>query len=143
LFTFWVTIIEYKINKRREIVVNKSIIKKGLLIVVLITLLSIVFVGCTLILPPTTTTGTVNISVVSGILLGKLIIPIDSTYDIHMDGIYIDTTNNSGNLTMVSVPVGWHTFEAFSNFGSGYGSTGKYMSTGINNVTIPVPPFII
>jgi hypothetical protein len=120
--------------------VNKSIIKKGLLIVVLITLLSIVFVGCTLILP---TTGTVNISVVSSIVLGKIIIPIDYTYDIHMDGIYIDTTNNSGNLTIVNVPVGWHNFEAFSNFGPGHGSTGKYISTGINNVTIPVPPFII
>lgn len=121
---------------------NKSIIKKGLLIVVLITLLSIVFVGCTLILPAT---GTINLSVVSGIVLGKFIIPIDSTYDIQMDGIYINRTNNSGNLIMVNVPVGWHNFEAFSNFGSGYtgyGSKGKYIRTGINNVTIPVSSFI-
>jgi hypothetical protein len=119
--------------------VNKSIIKKSLLIVVLITLLSIVFVGCTLILP---TTGTVNLSVVSDIVYGK-ILPIDYIYDINMDGIYIDTTNNSGNLTIVNVPVGWHTFEAFSTFGSEYGSKGKYICTGINNVTIPVSPFII
>ena len=114
-------------------------IKKAILIVVAITLLSIVFVGCTSILP---TTGTVNISVVSGIVLGKIM--IDSfTYDINMDGIYVGTTDTSGNLTILDVPVGWHNFEAFSTFGSGYGSKGQHITTGMNNVTINVPPFII
>ena len=118
---------------------NKSIMKKAILIVVLITLLFIVFVGCTSIF---STTGTVNISVVSGIVLGKLM--IDSfTYDIYMDGFYVDTTDTSGNLTILDVPVGWHNFEAYSTFGSGYGSKGQNINSGINNVTITVPPFII
>ena len=118
---------------------NKSIIKKTILIVAVITLLSIVFVGCTSILP---TTGTVNISVVSGVVLGKLIIN-SFTYDIHMDGFYVDTTDTSGNLTILDVPVGWHNFEAYSTFGSGYGSMGQSINSGINNVTITVPLFII
>lgn len=118
---------------------NKSIIKRAILTVIVITLLSIVFVGCTSIF---STTGTVNISVVSGIVMGKLM--IDSfTYDINMDGIYVGTTDTSGNLTILDVPVGWHSFEAFSTFGSGYGSKGQYINSGINNITITVPPFII
>jgi len=118
---------------------NKSIIKRAILTVVVITLLSVVFVGCTSILPAT---GTVNISVVSGIVLGKIM--IDSfTYDINMDGIYVGTTDTSGNLIIPDVPIGWHNFEAFSTFSSGYGSKGQHISTGINNVTITVPPFII
>ena len=118
---------------------NKGIIKKAILIVVLITLLSIAFGGCTSIF---STTGTVNISVVSGAILGKIM--IDSfTYDINMDGIYVGTTDTSGNLTILDVPIGWHNFEAFSTFGSGYGSKGQHITTGINNVTITVPPFII
>ena len=117
---------------------NKSIIKKAILTVVVITLLSIMFVGCTSIFA---TTGTVNISVVGGIVKEK--ITIDQTYDIHMDEIYVDTTDNSGNLTIYNVPIGWHNFEAFSSFGSGYGSKGQHITTGINNVTITVPLFII
>ena len=118
---------------------NKNIMKKAILIVVLITLLFVVFVGCTSIF---STTGTVNISVVSGIVMGKLM--IDSfTYDIYMDGFYVDTTDTSGNLTILDVPVGWHNFEAYSTFGSGYGSKGQNINSGINNVTITVPPFII
>jgi uncharacterized membrane protein len=118
---------------------NKSIMKKAILIVVLITLLFIVSVGCTSIF---STTGTVNISVVSGIVMGKLMIN-SFTYDINMDGIYVGTTDASGNLTIPDVPVGWHNFEAFSTFGSGYGSKGQNINSGINNVTITVPPFII
>jgi len=121
--------------------VNKGIIKKVILTAAVITLLFIVFVfaGCTSIF---STTGTVNISVVSGIVMGKL--PINSfAYDINMDGIYIGTTDTSGDLTIPDVPVGWHNFEAFSTFSSGYGSKGQHISTGINNLTITVPPFII
>lgn len=117
---------------------NKIIIKKGLLILVVITLLSIMFVGCTSIFA---TTGTVNVSVVGGIVKEK--ITIDQTYDIHMDGIYVDTTDNSGNLTIYNVPIGWHNFEAFSTFGSGYGSKGQYINSGINDVTITVPLILI
>ena len=118
---------------------NKNIMKKAILIVVLITLLFIVFVGCTSII---STTGTVNISVVSGFVMGKIMIDF-FTYDIYMDGFYVDTTNTSGNLTILDVPVGWHNFEAYSTFGSGYGSKGQNINSGINNVTITVPPFII
>jgi len=116
---------------------NKSIMKKAILIVVLITLLFIVFVGCTSML---STTGTVNITVTSGAILGKIM--IDMAYDINMDEIYVGTTV-LGKLTISDVPVGWHNFEAFSTFGSGYGSKGQHISTGINNVTITVPPFLI
>jgi len=118
---------------------NKSIMKKAFLMVVLITLLFIVFVGCTSIF---STTGTVNISVVSGIVMGKLIIN-SFTYDILMDGFYVDTTDTSGNLTILDVPVGWHNFEAFSTFGPGYGSKGQYINSGINNVNITIPPIMI
>jgi len=116
---------------------NKSIIKRAILTVVVITLLSVAFVGCTSIF---STTGTVNITVTSGTILGKIM--IDMTYDINMDGIYVGTTV-LGKLTIYDVPVGWHNFEAFSTFGSGYGSKGQYINSGINNVTINVPPLII
>ena len=116
---------------------NKSIMKKAILIVVVITLLSIVSVGCTSILP---TTGTVNITVTSGVILGKIM--IDMAYDINMDEIYVGTTV-LGILTIYDVPIGWHNFEAYSTFGSGYGSKGQHINSGINNVTITVPPFLI
>jgi len=116
---------------------NRSIIKRAILTVVVITLLSVVFVGCTSIF---STTGTVNISVISGAILGKIM--IDMTYDINMDEIYVGTTV-LGKLTIYDVPVGWHNFEAFSTFGSGYGSKGQHITTGINEVTITVPLFII
>jgi len=117
----------------------KTIIKKSILVVIALVLVIMVFTGCSSIL---SNTGTVNISVVSGVILGKIM--IDSfTFDINMDGIYVGTTDTSGNLTILDVPVGWHNFEAFSTFGSGYGSKGQHISTGINNVTITVPPFII
>jgi hypothetical protein len=54
-------------------------------------------------------TGTVNITLVSAMVLGK-IIPIDYTYDINMDGNLIGTTNTSGNLTIANVTVDLHTF---------------------------------
>jgi hypothetical protein len=120
---------------------KKSVLRKGIVLLLVIALLTIGFSGCGTVIPPLT--GTVDITVTSAIILGKIIIPIDYTYDIYMDGNPIGTTNNSWNLTIVNVPVGWHTFEASSNFGPGHGSTGKNISSGINHVTIFVPPIII
>jgi hypothetical protein len=119
---------------------KKNALIKGILALLVITLLAVGFSGCGTIIPPLT--GTVDITVTSAMILGKIII-MDYTYDINMDGSYIGTTNSSWNLTIVNVPVGWHTFEAFSNFGPGHGSTGHNISSGINQVTIFVPPMII
>jgi hypothetical protein len=130
-------------EERRRIFMKKSVLRKGIVVLLVIALLAIGFSGCGTVIPPTHTTGTVDITVTSAMILGKIIIPIDYTYDIYMDGTYFGTTNNSWNLTRFYVPVGWHTFEAFSNFGPGHGSTGKNISSGINHVTIFVPPIII
>jgi hypothetical protein len=120
---------------------KKSVLRKGIVVLLVIALLTIGFSGCGTVIPPLT--GTVDITVTSAIILGKIIIPIDYTYDIYMDGIYFGTTNNSWNLTRFYVPVGWHTFEAFSNFGPGNGNTSKNISSGINQVTIFVPPIML
>jgi hypothetical protein len=130
------------IDKGRKLFMKKNVLRKGILVLLVITFLTIGLTGCGIIIPPTTT-GTVDITVSSVITLGKfIIIPIDYTYDINMDGNYIGTTNNSGNLTKGNVLEGMHTFEAFSNFGTGHGSKVQNISSGINYVTITVPAII-
>jgi hypothetical protein len=120
---------------------KKNILKKGMVVLLAIALLTIGFSGCGTVIPPLT--GTVDITVSNAMILGKIMIPMEYTYDILMDGNFMDTTNNSWNLTIANVPVGWHTFEAFSNFGPGEGSAGENISSGINQVTIFVPPIMI
>jgi hypothetical protein len=120
---------------------KKSVLRKGIVVLLAIALLVIGFSGCGTVIPPLT--GTVEITVSSAMILGKLIIPIEYTYDILMDGNFMGTTNDSWNLTIANVPVGWHTFEAFSNFGPGEGSAGENISSGINQVIIFVPPIML
>ncbi len=77
-------------------------------------------------------------------ILGKIGPPIDYTYDISMDGLHMGTTNTSGHLIIANVTVGTHSFEAFSNFRpelNGYEI--QNIDSGINDVTILVPPFLI
>jgi hypothetical protein len=127
-------------EERRIIFMKKNVLIKGILALLLIALLTIGFSGCGTITPPLT--GIVNITLVSAMVLGK-IMPIDYTYDIKMDGNLMGTTNTSGNLTIANVTVGLHTFETFSNFGTGYGYTTQNISSGINSVNILVPPILI
>jgi hypothetical protein len=118
---------------------KKNVLIKSILALSVITLLAIGFSGCGTL----TLTGTVDITVTYEIFLGKIFIPIDYTYDIYMDGDPMGTTNDSGNLIIANVPVGLHTFEAISNFGPGHGSTSQNISSGINEVTIFIPPILI
>ena len=120
---------------------KKNVLKKGILALLVVTLLAISFTGCGTVTPPLT--GTVEITVTNAIVMGKILIPMDYTYDITMDGTPIGTTNGSGNLTIANVTVGIHTFVAFSNFEPVSGSKVQNISSGINYVTIFVPIILI
>jgi hypothetical protein len=77
---------------------KKNVLIKGILILLAIALLTIGFSGCSIIIPPSCTTGTVNIN-----------IDDNYEYDIWIDGMYWDTTNWFGDLTLYNVPIGNHT----------------------------------
>jgi len=80
---------------------KKNVLIKGILILVVISLLAIGFTGCGGVV---CTTATVNITT-----------PNDSYwYYIYIDGTYWGTTNSSGNMTLYGVPTGYHTFYALS-----------------------------
>jgi len=113
--------------------VNKKIIMKGILLLIVIALLTIGFTGCGVVI---TTFGTVYVTV-----------SVPGYYDIYIDGIPQGTTNSWGNLTITGVPMGSHIFEAdgyyygYSYYGywwwyEGTKSQTVYAST--SNVTIPV-----
>jgi len=119
-------------------IMKKNNIKKFILIVIVLAFLALVTGGCSSIIGEQT--GIVKIHVISGrMILGKIMI-FDHTYDIHMDGFYIDTTDEWGYLVIPEVPVGWHNFEAFSTYE--YGSKGQSIKPGLNDVTIYAYPTI-
>ena len=124
---------------------KKNVLKKGILALLVITLLAISFTGCGTVTPPLTGTVDITVTSASTMILGKIavLIPMDHTYDITMDGNPMGTTNGSGNLTIANVTVGMHTFVALSNFGPGSGSKVQNISSGINYVTIFVPIILI
>lgn len=105
---------------------SKSILKKGILVLVVIVLLTIGFTGCSLII---FTTGTVYISIAN-----------DSYwYDIYIDGVWWEETDGSGNLTLYDVPIGYRYFEAYDTSPWNlYGSKWQYIHSGTNFVTIDV-----
>jgi len=101
-----------------------NIIKKGILILVVVSFLAIGFTGCTITFFPTT--GTVYITVVG-----------DWWYNIYMD--YQEKYSNVTGGTYVvlyNIPVGDHFFEAIDTAGSwlGYDSVTQYIHRGVNNV---------
>ncbi len=101
---------------------RKNVLIKGILVLVIITLLAIGFTGCA---PTYPTTGTVYITVDTW-----------DDYDIYMDGYYQGYTNWTGYYTIYNVPVGYHTFAASGYYYGYYGSKYQYISYGANYVTI-------
>ena len=101
---------------------RKSILIKGILVLVIIALLAIGFTGCGTVIP---TTGTVYITVNSW-----------DDYDIYMDGSYQGYTNWSAYFTIYNVPVGYHTFAAYGYYYGYYDSAYRYISYGANYVTL-------
>ncbi len=117
---------------------NKNTIKKVILVLSLITLLSIVLGGCTIIGVVTIPIkGTVYITVDES--YRKLIEPTGShNYIIFMDGDYIETIESGETLVLRKVSLGYHTFEAEDVYDAYYGSVPREISSGVNYVTIPV-----
>jgi len=117
---------------------NKNTIKKVILVLSLITLLSIVLGGCTIIGVVTIPIkGTVYITVDEG--SRKLIVPIGSYfYNIFMDDNYIETIESDETLVLRKVSLGYHTFSAEDVYDVYYGSVTREISSGVNHVTIPV-----
>lgn len=104
---------------------KKNVLIKGILVLVVITLLAIVFTGCVVITP---TTGTVVITV-SGDWL---------TQEVKMDGIIQGTFNPATSLTIYNVSVGNHFFESEAIDHMYYGFTFQNIHTGMNYVHIHV-----
>ena len=102
---------------------NKKIIMKGILLLIVIALLTVGFTGCGVVI---TTTGTVYI-IVSGAYY----------YDIYMDSIqkYWDVAG-PGTGVLYNVPIGNHFFEAIDTWGWawGYDSVTQYITVGVNYV---------
>ena len=111
-----------------------NIIKKGILILVVVSLLAIGFTGCTLIfynIP-----GTVYITIDESDIKG---IDVVSTYYIYMDNNLVETIISDETLELTEVSLGYHTFEAWDTSGWYHGVVeNRWIYSGINNVTIPV-----
>jgi len=118
---------------------NKNTIKKVILVLSLIALLSIVLGGCTIIGVVTIPIkGTVYITVDES--YRKLIEPIGyHNYNIFMDGSYKATIESGETLVLQKVSLINHIFEARDvDYVYCYGSVSQEISSGVNSVTIPV-----
>jgi hypothetical protein len=109
---------------------KKNVLRKGILVLLVITLLTIGFTGCDIITPPPITTGTVYIT-------------IGGYYDYLDYNIYVDSSPNpigttwGGSLTITGVPPGWHTFYAYDEYGQNiWNSEYRYIQAGPNYITI-------
>jgi len=116
---------------------NKNMIKKVILVLLLIALFSIVLGGCTIIgFVTIPTRGTVYITINEN--YAKLI-EVTSTYNIFMDGSYKATIESGETVKLHNVLLGTHTFEARDvNYVYCYGSVTQEISSEVNYVTIPV-----
>lgn len=115
---------------------NKMIIKKSILVLVLIILLSIVSVGCTIIGSVTIPIrGTVYITIDEDYT--KLIV-VSTYYNIFMDGDFKGTIKSDGILVLRKVPLGNHFFEARDTSWWYYGNIYQTIFSGTNYVEIPV-----
>ena len=104
---------------------KKNVLVKGLLLLIVVSILAIGFTGCGSVIP-ICTTATVNIST-----------PNDNyQYWIYIDGNYWGTTNWSGNMTLYGVPTGYHTFYALSTDWGWDGTAYVTIVCGGNNVAI-------
>jgi len=109
---------------------KKSVLKKGILLLVVVVLLVMGLTGCNVnlgpVLPPISTTGTVYL-VLSG----------NYTYDLKMDGYTYFFNKPANTYTLPDVSIGNHTFEAIdATWGAswGYNSKTKYIDAGLNYV---------
>jgi len=118
---------------------NKNMIKKVILVLLLIALFSIVLGGCTIIgFVTIPTRGTVYITVDES--YRKLIEPTGPhIYNIFMDSSYKATIESGETVKLHNVLLGTHTFEARDvNYVYCYGSVTQEISSEVNYVTIPV-----
>ncbi len=118
---------------------NKMIIKKSILVLVLIILLSIVSVGCTIIGSVTIPIrGTVYITIDED--YRKAIDPVPTYYyNIFMDGDFKGTIKSDGILVLRKVSLGIHFFEAWDVSRWYYGNIYQTIFSGTTNyVEIPV-----
>jgi len=100
---------------------KKSVLKKGILVLIVIALFAIGFTGCVTVIA---TTGTVYV-----------LTDYWDYYYIYMDGSYKGYSYYSSSYVPIyNVPIGYHTFEASGYWY--YGSKYQYISSGINYVTI-------
>ena len=106
------------------------LVKKGILIIIMITMLGL-GTGCTIFLIPTPgQTGTVHINIANE----------DWYYDIYLDSYsnYLGTTDVYGQKTFSNVPTGYRTFYAVDDTGLYSGQKTKNIHSGINFVDIYV-----
>jgi len=107
---------------------KKNILIKSILVIVVIALLAIGFCGCGTIIPPTTGTVYLIISVWSW-----------STYDLYMDFIPQYWSVWSGTYVLYNVPAGSHFFEAYDTWGWGYDAVTQYITPGVINYVYLYP----
>jgi hypothetical protein len=107
---------------------KKNVLTKGILVLVVITVLLLGLTRCLSITPPSPTTGTVYITITG--------FWSSSTHDIYMDGYYLGTTSTA-SYTIPNVTPGSHTFEVGQNVpGTVWDSETVYINVGSNYVTL-------
>ena len=104
---------------------KKNALIKGILVLLVITLLAIGFTGCGTIIP---ITGTVYITIGGWYPY--------YTYNIYMDSIYKGWTSTA-SYTIPNVTPGWHTFGAYEYWtGWPWETINAYINAGANYITI-------
>jgi len=103
---------------------KKNILIKGILLLIVISLMGIGLTGCVTV-TPTPTTGTVYIIVTGGWF-----------YNLYIDYTQYFGAVAQGTYTVFNVPIGSHFFEAEHTWGWiwGYASVTQYISAGANYV---------
>ncbi|MEA2020931.1 MAG: hypothetical protein U9N08_00475 [Candidatus Caldatribacteriota bacterium] len=86
----------------------RRMLHKKTLIFMLIVVMVFGFTSCAYIITPET--GTVTISVEESFIMGK--ITITKNYYIYMDDVFKGMSIDLAPLTLVDIPVGYHTFKA-------------------------------
>jgi len=101
---------------------KKSVLIKGILVLIAIALLTMGFTGCGTIIA---TTGTVYLIVTGGWV-----------YHLYMDYNQRFWSAAPGTYTLLNVPIGTHFFEAIDTWGWtwGYDSVTQYITAGVNYV---------
>jgi hypothetical protein len=109
---------------------KKSTLFKKSILIISLTLILGLFVGCTIIIPDTGQTGTIYINITNS----------DWAYYIYLDDYYnpLGTTNYYGQATFYNVPTGYRTFYAEDVDGWYSGQRTQYIHSGTNFIDIYV-----